>query len=59
MLLKKGFVDFIATDAHNLSRRPPVLSKAFRETADQFGKDEADRLFLHNPRAVIENREIS
>lgn len=58
MLMKKGFVDFIATDAHNLNRRVPILSKAFRETADQFGKDEADRIFLRNPKAVIENREI-
>ncbi|OGW30067.1 MAG: hypothetical protein A2X59_13155 [Nitrospirae bacterium GWC2_42_7] len=58
MLMKKGFVDFIATDAHNLSKRAPVLSRAFRETADQFGKEEADRIFLHNPLAVIENREI-
>jgi protein-tyrosine phosphatase len=58
-LFKKGYVDFIATDAHNTERRPPLLSKAYRETFGILDKHEADRIFLENPRAVIENREIS
>jgi len=56
--LKKGYVDFIATDAHNTERRPPLLSKAYRETSGILDKHEADRIFLENPHAVIENREI-
>lgn len=58
MLLKKNMVDFIATDAHNTDRRVPVLSKAYREIAGLFNEYEAERLFLNNPLAVIENREI-
>ncbi|MBS1126593.1 MAG: protein-tyrosine-phosphatase [Nitrospirae bacterium] len=58
-LLKKGYVDFIATDAHNTERRPPLLSKAYRATSDILDKHEADRIFLENPHAVIENREIT
>jgi len=57
-LLKKGYVDFIATDAHSTGRRPPLLSKAYRETAGVLGKPGADRIFIDNPKAVIENREI-
>jgi protein-tyrosine phosphatase len=33
MLLKKGIVDFIASDAHDTVQRPPILSKAYREIA--------------------------
>ncbi|MEW6107715.1 MAG: CpsB/CapC family capsule biosynthesis tyrosine phosphatase [Nitrospirota bacterium] len=58
MLLKKGLVDFIATDAHNTSRRIPVLSKAYREVAGLCDKDEADRIFFENPLSVIENKGI-
>lgn len=55
---KKGYVDFVATDAHSTVHRPPLLSKAYRETVGILGKAEADRIFFDNPRAVIENREI-
>ncbi len=57
-LLKKGYVDFIATDAHSTKRRPPLLSKAYRETEGILDKTGADRIFIDNPKAVIENREI-
>ena len=57
-LLKKGYVDFIATDAHSTQQRPPLLSKAYRETADILDNTGADRIFIDNPKAVLENREI-
>jgi len=57
-LLKRGYVDFIATDAHSPERRPPLLSKAYRETMDILDKTGADRIFIDNPKAVIENMEI-
>ena len=57
-LFRKGYVDFVATDAHSTGRRPPLLSKAYGETAGILGKAGADRVFLENPRAVIENREM-
>jgi len=57
-LFKKGYVDFVATDAHNTGRRPPLLSMAYRETIAVLNKTEAERIFFENPKAVIENREI-
>jgi protein-tyrosine phosphatase len=57
-LFKKGYVDFVATDAHNTGRRPPLLSKAYRETVAILNKTGAERIFFENPKAVIENREI-
>lgn len=53
-MLRLNAVHVIASDAHNTSARPPVLSKARRLTADTVGEREADKLFLHNPRAIIE-----
>jgi len=58
-LFKKGYVDFVATDAHNTVRRPPLLSKAYQETTVLLKKTETDRIFFENPKAVIENRELS
>lgn len=57
-LFKKGYVDFVATDAHSIKQRPPLLSKAYRETAGILDKREADKIFFENPKAVIENREL-
>jgi protein-tyrosine phosphatase len=58
-LLKKGYVDFIASDAHSTMQRPPVLSKAYRETIGILNKAEADRIFFENPKAAIENKEMA
>jgi protein-tyrosine phosphatase len=55
-LFKKGYVDFVATDAHDTRRRPPLLSKAYQETVDLLKKAETDRIFFENPKAVIEDR---
>lgn len=56
MLLKKGFVDFIATDAHSTARRAPVLSKALRVISGLLDEREVRKIFFENPEAVIENR---
>lgn len=58
MLLKKNHVDFIASDAHNINRRTPVLSRAYREVAGLIDEEAAKRLFFENPGAVIENKDI-
>lgn len=58
-LLKKGYVDFVASDAHGTDRRVPVLSRAYSEVASILSADEARKIFTDNPRAVLENRELS
>jgi protein-tyrosine phosphatase len=57
-LLKKGYVDFVASDAHSTDRRIPVLSRAYREVTDILNADEAKKIFIDNPTAVLENREL-
>jgi protein-tyrosine phosphatase len=58
MLFRKGFVDFVASDAHDPVIRKPGLSKAYREVVRIRGEREAQRIFGANPEAVIQNREI-
>jgi len=53
-----GLVQMIATDAHDLERRPPLLSEARRVAATIVGEDLATRMVEEVPRAVIENRPI-
>lgn len=57
-LLAKQWVHFIATDAHNLERRPPYLQAVADEVGKKFGAATAQRLCVENPRAVFENREL-
>jgi protein-tyrosine phosphatase len=52
-LLKRNWVNFIATDAHDLTSRPPMLREAYLLVVDKYGKEAADRLCIHNPRAAF------
>jgi protein-tyrosine phosphatase len=58
-LLKMGCVDFVASDAHGTERRVPVLSKTYKEVSSILDEESAQRMFIDNPKAVIENREIA
>ncbi len=55
-LLKNGLVQIIASDAHSVARRPPVLSSALREAEKMVGKEEARRMVTEYPQAVLEGR---
>ena len=53
-LLAKRWVHFLATDAHNVSSRPPRLSEARAVVAKKYGSDYADSLVTANPMAVFD-----
>lgn len=57
-LLDAALVHFVASDSHDLLRRPPGLSTAFSLVADRWGAAAAEALFDSNPRAVVENRPL-
>ncbi len=57
-MLRDGQVHFIASDAHNLERRPPVMSRAFQAIAERMGSETAERLCIVNPLAVFEGRAL-
>ena len=52
-LLDWGWVHIIATDAHNITSRPPVMSKAYEFISYHYGAEEAERLCVQNPRSVF------
>ena len=53
MLLKRNWVHFLASDAHNTSSRPPNLGDGHQALAKEYDLGTADRLCIHNPRAAF------
>jgi len=56
--LDKNWVHFIATDAHNLTSRPPVMREAYRIIEEKYGKERAERLCVTNPQAAFNSTEF-
>lgn len=52
--LHRNLVHVIATDAHNLKRRPPRVRAAREVVTEIAGADVAQALFVDNPRSVID-----
>ena len=57
-LLKANSVHVLATDAHDLERRPPLMSAARRLVAERLGTETATRLCVTNPMAVFEGKPL-
>jgi protein-tyrosine phosphatase len=54
--ITQGLVHFVATDAHNTTKRPPRVQAAIAVLKDLAGPEVAEALTHRNPLAVIENR---
>jgi len=52
-LLRLRLIHFIATDAHSVNGRPPILSKAVRSAAKIIGADEAIKMVTEYPHAIL------
>jgi len=52
-LLDRGMVHFVASDAHDCERRPPVLDDAYEWLRQRYGPMRAEALCLRNPQAAI------
>ena len=58
-LMNRSLVHFIASDAHDTVRRPPVLLDAYRYVEKTWGASRAKMLFVTAPQAVIVGSHIS
>lgn len=58
-LMERGLVHLLASDAHDLRRRPPILSGVSRYVEKAFDRETADRLLLENPRAVLDGMPVA
>jgi protein-tyrosine phosphatase len=56
--LAQGAVHFVSTDAHNTAKRPLKLKFAYDAIAEQMGKERADALFVENPLAAFEGKQL-
>jgi protein-tyrosine phosphatase len=57
-LLRSGLVDFIASDGHDVKRRPPVLDTVYRQVEAEYGDECAHRLLAANPGAAVRGEEL-
>jgi protein-tyrosine phosphatase len=57
-LLADRWVNFLATDAHNVDHRPPKMRGACELVASKYGQEYAQRICNENPLAVFEGRPL-
>ena len=55
-LLKEGYVTLLASDAHNIEHRPPVLSEGRDAAAAIIGEAAAQRLVVDNPWHIAQHK---
>ena len=54
-MLDEGAVHILATDAHDIQRRPPILGKGRELAAKRVGDQEAEHLVRTRPMGIIQN----
>lgn len=57
-MLDEALADIVASDAHNLTGRPPILSRARDVLIERVGEQEAMEMLLHRPAAILDDREL-
>src|SRR5580693_6074764 len=57
-LLANRWVNFLATDAHNTTSRPPKISDAFELVANKYGPEYAHLLCVSNPLAAFLGKQL-
>lgn len=55
-LLKEDVVTILASDAHNIEHRPPILSQGRDAAAALIGESAAQRLVVDNPLHIIQSK---
>jgi len=58
-LLQRKLAHIIASDAHNIDHRPPLLSEAVTVAAEYVGREQAVRMVTEIPQAVLDDVPIA
>jgi len=53
--IRRGYVHIVATDAHNIAKRPPRVREARARVAELAGEEMAQAIFVDNPMAVVKD----
>jgi len=54
-MLSEGLVHIVATDAHDMKHRPPILSHGYQAAAKLVGNEEAFHLVATRPQGILNN----
>ena len=57
-LIDAKLAHIVASDGHDLKRRPPVLAECHAFVTDRWGEEVAERLFVTNPQAVVSGANV-
>lgn len=57
-MLRDGLVHFVATDAHGVRARRPLLRRAYERVSELSDEQTADDLCAHNPARIAEGRSV-
>ena len=57
-MLDYGMITFLATDTHDMEKRPPAFGKAADWILKKRGEEEASRYFTVNPEMILQNKAI-
>ena len=57
-MMEQRLVQIIASDAHDSSERPPILSRAVKVASAIIGSEEAERMVTSIPQAVIDGKRV-
>jgi len=53
--IEDGLIQLVASDGHDITRRPPAMKQAYEIVKKSFGESCAQTLFENNPRLIINN----
>jgi protein-tyrosine phosphatase len=56
-MLSEGIVSILATDAHNVTSRPPLLAEGFEIAVTELGQEQAEHLVFTRPLGVLEDQD--
>jgi protein-tyrosine phosphatase len=56
-MLSEGIVSILATDAHNVASRPPLLAEGFEIAVTELGQEHAEHLVFTRPLGVLEDQD--